>query len=367
MRAAGSALPLGRVLVGDALARLAELPDESVDFIVTSPPYFAMRDYGEAAQLGAEGTVDDWANAVAAVCDELARVLTSTGSLWLNLGDGYSRAPREGASKKSLLLGPSRVALRLTRSGWLLRNQIVWAKTNPMPQSVGDRLTNTHEFVYLFTRRPTYFFDLDAIREPADPTTATRGRDASSLPRYAVPSLGAGTTPRIDLNRGLAELRAAGINSHPLGKNPGDVWRIASASFRGAHFATFPLELLRRPILSTCPAKVCTACGQPWRRATRVIDGRRLATDPLRAVCDCQAPPRRGIVLDPFLGSGTTAIAAETYERDWIGIELNPDYARMAEKRLAEWRARAGPEQEQTKQPSNERRSNYGDGTTAGR
>ena len=127
------------------------------------------------------------------------------------------------------------------------------------------------------------------------------------------------------------------------GRNKRNVWEIATQRYYEAHFATFPIELLRRPILSTCPAKVCTACGQPWQRATQVIDCRRLATGPLRAACDCRDDARPGIVLDPFSGSGTVAIAAETYRRDWIGIELNPDYARIAEKRLTEWRARAGP------------------------
>ncbi|MGH3928202.1 MAG: DNA-methyltransferase, partial [Pseudonocardiaceae bacterium] len=164
-----SNLPLNRILVGDARARLAELPDAAVDSIITSPPYWALRDYGHDGQLGAEATVDAWADEIAALAVEFARVLTPTGSLWLNLGDSYARTPNDGAAKKSLLLAPQRVALRLTRSGWLLRNQVIWAKTNPMPSSVADRLTTTHEFVYFFTRAQRYHFDLDAIREPTGP------------------------------------------------------------------------------------------------------------------------------------------------------------------------------------------------------
>jgi DNA modification methylase len=335
-----SQLPINQILVGDVRKKLAELPDAAVDCVITSPPYFALRDYGHNEQLGAEATVDEWAANIAIVCAELQRVLTPTGSLWLNLGDGYARHPKEGAQKKSLLLGPQRVALRMTRAGWLLRNQVIWAKKNPMPSSVTDRLTTTHEFVYFFTKQQHYYFDLDSIRESKVGKTLGKARStrATYPPREAVPSVG--KAPRIDLNQGLASMKAAGRQSHPLGRNPGDCWSLATASYRGAHFATFPVDLVRRPLLSTCPEKVCTGCGQPWRRAGQVIDGRRLATGPLRADCDCKASPRRGIVLDPFLGSGTTALAAEQYGRDWLGIELNSEYAQLAEQRLLSWRSK---------------------------
>lgn len=332
-------LPLGRVIIGDARERLAELPSASVDCVITSPPYWALRDYGHDDQIGAEADVEAWADQIAAVCQELTRVLVPTGSLWLNLGDGYSRHPKEGAAKKSLLLGPQRVALRLTRSGWLLRNQIVWAKRNPMPASVTDRLSASHEFVYFFTRSPVYQFNLDAIRIPARTQAHTSQRARSYPPRAAVPSLGNGSSSRIDLNEGLARLKASGQAVHPLGKNPGDVWDIATASYRGAHFATFPVELVRRPLLATCPERVCTSCGAPWRRATQVAFGRKLAIGRLQSACG-HPEWRPGRVLDPFLGAGTVALAAEQHGRDWIGIELNPAYAAQAELRLNEWRAR---------------------------
>jgi site-specific DNA-methyltransferase (adenine-specific) len=333
-------LPLNTILVGDARARLAELPDAAVDTIITSPPYWALRDYGHANQLGAETTVDAWADGIAALCDQLARILTPTGSLWLNLGDSYARTPHDGAKRKSLLLAPQRVALRMTRAGWLLRNQVIWAKTNPMPSSVTDRLTPTHESVYFFVRQPRYYFDLDAIREPTKPAPSALKRlpQAAYPPRSAVPSLGNGNSPRVDLNQGLTAMKANGQDSHPLGKNPGDVWSLATGSYRGAHFATFPVELVRRPLLATCPEQVCTSCGRPWRRASQSINGRKLASGRLRADCVCRAPWRPGIVLDPFIGAGTVAIAAEQHRRNWIGIELNPAYAELAKQRLAEWR-----------------------------
>lgn len=339
------AMPRNQILVGDVHTRLAELPDASVNCVITSPPYWAQRDYGHDGQIGAEPTVNGWVANLAAVCAELARVLRPDGALFLNVGDGYSRHPREGAERKSLLLGPERLALRLTQSGWLLRNKVIWTKRNPMPSSVADRLTTTHEFVYFLTRSPDYWFDLDAIREPA--TTATlhpqpsprQHRSAHYPPRAAVPNLHGGRAPRVDLNQGLVDLKAAGRDSHPLGKNPGDNWIIATASYRGAHFATFPLELVRRPLLATCPERVCVNCGQSWQRAPQVIDGRALATGPLRPVCRCRADWRPGVVLDPFMGSGTVALAAENQGRDWVGIELNPAYAALAERRLAENRA----------------------------
>lgn len=330
--------PRGRILVGDARQRLAELPAGSVDCVITSPPYFAMRDYGHAEQIGAESHVDAWAEDIAAVCTELWRVLVPGGSLWLNLGDGYARREQEGAQKKSLLLGPQRVALRLTRAGWLLRNQVIWAKRNPMPSSVGDRLSTTHEMIFFLTKQPRYYFDLDAIREPKQgkaPAAPSVAR-ANYPPREAVPTIG--NVPRIDLNHGLVGMKAEGRDTHPLGKNPGDVWSLATANYRGAHFATFPVELVRRPLLATCPERVCAGCGQPWRRAMQAINGRKLATGRLRADCACRAPSRPGVVLDPFIGAGTVAIAAEQHDRDWLGIELNPTYAALAERRLATWR-----------------------------
>jgi site-specific DNA-methyltransferase (adenine-specific) len=337
--------PRNTILVGDVRERLAELPDNSINCIITSPPYFALRDYGHAGQLGAEPTVDDWAKSVVDVASDLARVLRPDGALWLNLGDGYSRHLREGTLKKSLLLGPERVAMQLTASGWLLRNKVVWSKRNPMPSSVRDRLTTTHETIYFLTRSAHYFFDLDVIREsaPSDGTRLPRTNSQSYPPRDAVPSLHHGTTPRVDLNQGLAAMKAAGRETHPLGKNPGDVWTLPTANYRGAHFATFPLELIRRPLLATCPERVCVRCGVPWQRAAQVVDGRQLAIGGLRPACTCRAAWRPGVVLDPFMGSGTVALAAETHGRDWVGIELNPAYAALAEARIASHRT-AGPD-----------------------
>ena len=315
------------ILVGDALPQLRQLPDEYVDTIVTSPPYFNLRDYHVAGQLGHEGHVDEWVAALRAVARECQRVLAPHGSLWLNLGDAYSAGERFGAPRKSLLLGPERVARALVADGWLLRNKIVWVKSNPLPSPARDRLTTTHEYVYLFVKRASYFFDLDAIRVPL----VSIGRRTHTGSRTPARELG-----RLSGSRGgLLRLTREGRSGHPLGKNPGDVWRLGSSSYRGAHFATFPAELVRRPILAGCPPLVCTGCRAPWRRSIAPVIYRGGVAQPRPFVpCGCGAPTRPGLVLDPFGGSGTVAEVARSLGRDWLLIELNPDYAELAWRRL---------------------------------
>ena len=214
----------------------------------------------------------------------------------------------------------------LAKDGWLLRNKVVWAKANPLPSPAKDRLTNAHEFVYFLVKRPSYYFDLDAIREPL--TSQRKPTNGSRTPQAALGVLAGGRD-------GLVAMSRKGLSGHPLGKNPGDVWRIGSASYRGAHFATFPLELVRRPLLATCPPQVCTVCGRPWRRSVQRVDfdGDTPQQRPFMP-CVCRAATRPGVVLDPFIGSGTVALMAQRYGRDWLGIELNADYLPLAEERL---------------------------------
>jgi site-specific DNA-methyltransferase (adenine-specific) len=326
--------PRNEVLVGDVRQLLARVPDASVDSIITSPPYFGLRDYGHVDQLGLERSVHDWVNNLRVVCHDLARVLKATGGLWLNVGDGYSAHAREGVDRKGLLLGPQRLAIALSDDGWLIRNQVVWAKSNAMPNSVSDRLTNRHELLFFMVRSPRYYFHLDPIRVPR------RGRPAPPRvpknPEYP-PS---GTAPlSVDRNRGLARLKSVGLSGHPLGANPTDVWECATANYDDAHFATFPERLITPALLATCPERVCVKCGQPWRPADQRLYGRLLAVGELRPDCRCYADWRPGVVLDPFMGSGTVALVAEQHRRDWLGIELNPAYAALTTKRLADWRA----------------------------
>jgi site-specific DNA-methyltransferase (adenine-specific) len=330
-------LPRNQIIEGDVRHVLPTLPDASVDCVITSPPYFALRNYGEDEQIGLEASIERWVEQVVDVVEASGRLLKPTGSLWLNLGDSYSRHASAGAPAKSLLLGPERIALELTRRGWTVRNKIVWAKTNPMPSSVKDRLSCTWESIYLLTRSRHYYFDIDAIRVPhrttrtvggtTGSTTETAGRTASiAKPDWAGPLAGN--------QSGLKAAKAAGRAGHPVGKNPGDVWHLATSNYRGAHFATFPEQLVTRPLLASCPQRVCTNCDKPWQRGTHRLVGHLAVAGELEPGCDCGAAHRPGIVLDPFLGAGTVAVAAQRHGRDWLGVELNADYARLARARI---------------------------------
>ena len=256
-------IPRREILLGDALERLRELPASSVDCCVTSPPYMGLRDYFTDGQLGLEPTVDDWVQNLRAVFSEVARVLKPAGSLWLNLGDSFSRHAKYGAPPKGLLCSPERLLLALAEDGWIVRNKVIWAKPNPLPTSITDRLTLTYEVVYLLVRSPRYFFDLDAIREPHRSRSGRKeGAPIEKRPDWAGPLAGK--------QDGLRRARDPDQPGHELGKNCGDLWTIPTRGFRGPHFATFPPELIRRPILATCPEAVCTRCGVPWKRQVTV-------------------------------------------------------------------------------------------------
>lgn len=330
-------LPTGRILVGDVRAMLDQLPENSVDCVVTSPPYFRLRNYGNDQQIGLETHVDSWVDELLLVTRGLRRVLKPSGALWLNLGDTYSKHERDGARNKSLVLAPERLALAMVADGWVLRNKVIWAKSNPMPTSVKDRLSCTWEVVYFFTRDERYHFDLDAIRIPhRSARSGPSGRHHSSRPEWSVPPEWRG--PSSGSNGGLDSLKAQGLAGHPLGKNPGDVWTIPTAGYRGAHHAVYPSRLIDKPILATCPEQTCAACGIPWRRGPPSTGKHLRQADQVTTSskqCDCPTlDTTPGIVLDPFMGSGTTAIAAEQHGRQWIGIELNPEFAALAQERI---------------------------------
>jgi site-specific DNA-methyltransferase (adenine-specific) len=319
--------PRNTILSGDAGRVLAGLAPESVDTVVTSPPYFGLRLYGqESAQLGLEPDVHEYVEGLRAVCREISRVLKPAGALWLNLGDSYSRSRSWGAPPKSLLLAPERLLLALVADGWVVRNRVVWSKSNPMPDSARDRLAVAHEDVFLLTRGPRYFFDLDAIRVAH-----------TSQPRKSLQTTGGSRRQRglrDSGHSGMARMIADGRVGHPNGRNPGSVWRFATSSYRGAHFATFPEALIERPILATCPERICTRCGQPWRGTYRRHAG-ELTREAYRPDCFCGAGFTPGLVLDPFFGTGTVGAVARRFGRDWLGIELNRDYHRLAWERLA--------------------------------
>jgi len=339
-------IPRNEVLVGDATEKLKTLPPASVDCVITSPPYWNLRDYQAAGQIGLEDSVDAWVASLRVVFAEVARVLKPGGGLWLNIGDTYSQSPKVGVPAKGMVCAPERLLLALADDGWIVRSKVIWSKTNTMPNSVADRLNVTYEPLYFLVRSPRYYFSLSEIREPREVT--------QKLLQHALPA---------DDGTRLAD--AIGDPTRPiLGTNPGDVWRIATKGFKGPHFATFPPELVRRPLLATCPEAICTSCGVPWKRAERTWrvplgDGspRRHEDDAyvmrfgklwntLRQAGDlipfgCSAPTVRGVVLDPFFGAGTVGLVAEEHGRDWIGIEISPEYADLARDRIRQ--ARGGP------------------------
>lgn len=339
-------LPRNTILLGDAAERLEHIPAGSIDCVITSPPFYQLRDYGVAGQIGLEPTVDGWVARIRGVMRAVARVLKASGSVWLDLGDSYSRHREYGASPKSLLLAPERLLLVLARDGWIVRNKVIWAKANPMPTSVTDRLNTTYDVVYFLVRSRQYFFDLDAIREPHRSSGGRGPRKTAETTDWMA--------PLASNRRGLA--RARQEPGHPLGKNPGDVWRIATASFRGPHFAAFPPKLAERPLLATCPARICSACGKPWRTRSRLrvigpttdidrdIRIRRYPTSyrkvrerpRLVAECACGVATKPGVVLDPFFGTGTVGAVAQAHRRDWLGIEINPKFVKLAEDRLGQ-------------------------------
>ncbi len=294
------------ILEGDALKVLKGLPDRSVHMCVTSPPYYGLRDYGVPGQIGLEKSVEEYILVLISIFREVKRVLRPDGTLWLNIGDSYatrsgSQAPKNtrnsrghtekhipaGYKYKDLMGIPWELAFALRADGWYLRDDIIWHKTNAMPEAVTDRPTRAHEYIFLFSKGPHYFYDAKAIAEPCGSkgnARSFRGGGAYTGGR----SFKNGTTVNRDTH--------GNTDNQEGTRNKRDVWSVATAQFKDAHYATFPPELIRPCVLAGCPPG--------------------------------------GIVLDPFFGSGTTGVVALQEERDFIGIELNSAYVSLARKRI---------------------------------
>ncbi|NCQ56052.1 site-specific DNA-methyltransferase [Candidatus Parcubacteria bacterium] len=284
--------PLNTIIQGDAWVVSKSLPSDYVQSIVTSPPYFGHREYSDDQNLvlqefGREDDPNDYVQKLVSLFDELKRVLREAGTVWLNLGDTY---------RNEQLLGiPWRVALALQDTGWYLRSEIIWNKPNAMPSSVKNRPTTAHEHIFLLAKSKDYFYNADAIREPHVTFT-----DASKMKGGRSHFGKRNGTPEIGKNQGNHNLHDGRWDQafHPLGRNKRTVWDMSLGKFRDTHFAVFPEELVKNCILAS----------------SREQD----------------------IVLDPFMGSGTTAYVAKKNGRDYLGIELVPKYIKIAEKRLNE-------------------------------
>jgi site-specific DNA-methyltransferase (adenine-specific) len=325
------ALPRNQVLVGDARRVLPTLLPESVDTVLTSPPYpMGVRDYGHPHQLGKEPSITEYVTNLTEVLRLLRSVMKPTASLFLVLGDRFSRSRRQGAPRGSLLLTSQRIALSLLALDFTLRGQVMWQKPNPKPESARNRFSQTYELILFATKDSRgYFLDLDSVRVPH----RSAGRAGVGQPRERARRYQGS-------NSGLGKLKAEGRVGNARGKNPGDVWTIPTATDRSGHQATYPEELAERIITAATPEAICVQCDQPWTRPTRIVS--KPTKKRMRHVrkvgelrrCDCRAPVRAGVVLDPFMGTGTTAVVAERLGRDWLGIELNPRFTKLADDRL---------------------------------
>ena len=297
---------MNKIEFGDCRDTMRKWADQGIkaQTCVTSPPYYGLRDYGHDGQIGLEETPEEYITAMVEVFSCVRDVLADDGTLWLNIGDSYAgnnsqasnngRAgygnPRErvvnrtgeGLKTKDLIGIPWMLAFALRADGWYLRQDIIWHKPNPMPESVQDRCTKSHEYIFLLSKSPKYYYDIDSIKEDAHTTdTSNRNRDESKL------------------NNTPGRTRMAGLTTnHYEKKNKRSVWTVTTKPYEGAHFAVFPTDLIEPCILAGAPIG--------------------------------------GIVLDPFMGSGTTAQVAQNLGRQYLGCELNEDYKSLQEKRLSQ-------------------------------
>lgn len=312
------------VIYGDVLYALSQIDNQSIDTVITSPPYYGLRDYGEKGQWGLEKTPELYLLHMKQFMDQIKRVLKDSGTCWINLGDTYAGSGKgawkeknksketpetipdkryklkEDVPKKSKLMIPERFALNCVMDNWILRNDIIWYKRNRMPFSGKDRFTNSFEHIYFFTKNSKYYFDLDPIREACiTESKPSRIKSMENNKHRKTTQIGYNNSTIQTISKkhsGIYDMETGKSMNNPKGKNPGDMWDITVKPFKGSHYATFPIDI------------------------------------PLRIIqCSC---PKDGVVLDPFIGSGTTAQAAQQLGRDWIGIDIDKNNDELIKKRL---------------------------------
>ena len=312
------------IIVGDAVEALRKIKSESVDCCVTSPPYYNLRDYGIEGQIGLETTPEEYISKLVDVFREVRRILKNDGTLWLNIGDSYAGSGKgkkdthttnkgnKGSKNNSALQGnfrsadikpkdligiPWLLAFSLRADGWYLRQDIIWQKPNCMPESVRDRCTRSHEYIFLLSKSRKYYYDSEAIMEKAVTSDRSYPRGSKGTP---TPNMGRRKQDDFGNRRYTGFNERYFSNASPLKRNKRDVWNVSTCGYKGAHFATFPLKLIEPCVLAGCK--------------------------------------EGGMVLDPFCGSGTVGEAAKLHKRNFIGIELNPQYADIAKERIKEKR-----------------------------
>lgn len=383
------------ILCAEVLAYLRLLPDECVHCVVTSPPYFGLRDYGVDGQIGMEDTPQAFIQRLVEVFREVRRVLRHDGVCWVNMGDcfaanrGYqvpdskhkdvgnampARVP-PGFKPKDLMLMPHRLAIALQEDGWWIRMDCVWAKGNVMPESVTDRPVKAHEYVFLLTKSESYWYDHFAVMEKGSANSHGAPKPNPGAKQKALGQSSGKSTLGIKPVRkqdAIGKGTYTGFNArwkaNPTGtRNLRSVWQINTSGYKEAHFAVFPPALPERCILAGCPPFVCACCGAPYTRqvvrefvpqadvsAARGVKGAN-GQKPMDASngwdgaprgstirkhqgwkpgCDCHAEVEHGVVLDPFMGSGTVAMVARRLKRHFVGCDLNPEYVQLARERL---------------------------------
>lgn len=392
-----------KIINGDSEASLKQLPDNSVHCVVTSPPYWRLRDYNVAGQIGMEATPGEYLEKIIAVFKEVYRVLRPDGTLWLNIGDSYAtggmgggglaesrrawkskavlkgwRSAPEGFRHKEMIGIPWRVAFALQEIGWILRCDVIWHKPNPMPESIPDRPVKAHEYLFLLSKTPKYFYDGEAIREPLSGNAHARSSAASEYPghnrgegrrRPGVNPKAVGKNSREKVARDPAHANrnwqgarikqnedfsyAMRASTGYTTRNKRSVWTIGTFTYQGQHYATFPPDLVKPCVLAgTSAYGCCKRCGAPWQRILKIepvsqengaseqaeadLDDAQANGDPIPVLrdrktigwkprCKCgEASVEPAIVLDPFGGSGTTGMVALENGRNAILIDLDP-------------------------------------------
>ena len=389
-----------KILHGDCIESLKKLEDQSINTCITSPPYYGLRDYGTAdwiggnidcdhtyhvtsaynknfnerwgnpsgnrkqeserhnveykkeckkcgaqredKQLGMEDTIEEFTENLVTVFKEVKRVLRDDGTVWLNIGDSYSK-------KQQLIGAPWRVALALQNDGWCLRQDIIWNKPNAMPESIKNRCTKAHEYIFLLSKNKKYYYDNEAIKE--DCVGKDERKWADSYDKV-------GSVIQGDTNAGIKRTKRYS-KDNDFKRNRRSVWTVTTKPFKGAHFATFPKDLIEPCVLAGCPEKMCCECGTPYKRQMQKTGefqrrwSKTIATAEgsphegqssmqniyedlgLQKQCDCETNETKpGTVLDPFGGSGTTGIVAAQHNRNALLLELNKEYIELAQGRI---------------------------------